>query len=126
MIYVDKYASVGIINLDTGEETWYWGKESVLDDRSSILLYILTDNFEWLIYKTQNTKKGFFLSTVPKKHPAYNEIVKRVDALQHFKAYAGMAELAGTVNSNKTYKRLETYVIEVDECRDKMNFKGDF
>lgn len=119
LVYVDIYAAIGIVNLDTGEEDWYWGKDEILDDRSSILLYVLTDDFEWLIYRSQELKQGFHLAAIPKKHPAREEIVKRVDSLEFYKAYEGMADMMCAVNHINPYKRLLEYVILADDVRDK-------
>lgn len=69
LICVDKYTSIQVINMDTGE-IWRWDPETADFFNGSILLYVLNDNYEWLIYKSPNLTRGFCLSTIPERHPA--------------------------------------------------------
>jgi hypothetical protein len=117
LIYVDNYAAVGIINLDTGTERLYWGEDRILDNRSSILLYVLADHFEWLIYKSKDLKQEFHITAIPKKHPAHDGIIKRVDALEFYHAYKGMSDMMLEFNMLYPYKRLEEYFIILDEFK---------
>lgn len=119
LIYVDIYAAVGIINPDTGEENRYWGDDNIPDSKSSVLLYVLTDHFEWLIYKSKELEQGFHLTTIPRKHPAHEGIIKRVEVLEFYCAYEGMCDLMWKFNRLYPYKRLTEYRIMVDEFKDR-------
>lgn len=85
-VHIDKYVSIKIY-ADGGDLLMMWDNEYISEPESAILLYVLSEKFEWLIYKSPIRGKGFALSSVPKKNPSTGEVLTKLESLQHFKAY---------------------------------------
>lgn len=92
-ISIDRRASVEIKDAENDYLLLSWDNEYIFEPGSAILLYVLSEKFEWLIYKSSVLGRGFCLSSVPKRHPSTGEVITRLENLQHFKAYIEIWEL---------------------------------
>lgn len=92
-VSIDNYAAIEIKDAEKGCLLMSWDNEYISEPESAILLYVLSEKVEWLIYKAPISGRGFCLSSVPKRHPATGDVITRLDSLQHFRAYIEIFEL---------------------------------
>lgn len=91
-ISIGRDASIEIKDAESGYLLMSWDKEYIFEPESAILLYVLSEKAEWLIYKSPALRHGFCLATATKTRPSMGEVT-RLENRQHFKAYVKILEL---------------------------------
>lgn len=92
-VCIDHYAAIEIRDAENGYLLMSWDDEYICEPESAMLLYVLSEEYEWLIYKSPIARRGFCMASVPKKHPSTGEVITRLDSLQYFRAYTEVLEL---------------------------------
>jgi len=103
-VYIDNYAAIEIKDVQSGYLFMSWDDEYISEPESAMLLYVLSEEYEWLIYKSPTAGRGFCPASVPKKHPSTGEIITRLDSLQYFRMYIEILELL----KEKAYGKRQT------------------
>lgn len=89
-ISIDCHASIEVKDAENGYLLMSWDNEYIFEPGSAILLYVLSEKAEWLIYKSPVPGRGFCLAT---KTYLSAGGVTRLENRQHFKAYIEILEL---------------------------------
>lgn len=92
-VSINNYAEIEIRGTEQGHLLMGWSNEYIIEQKSSMLIYVLSEKMEWLIYKAPRLGHGFNLSSHPKKHPSTGMVITRLDSLQHFRAYIEILDL---------------------------------
>lgn len=99
-LIVDQHADIDIWDCNIDLIALCWNNQSVLDRESSILLYVLSETYEYVIYKSGEVKQSFCLSLAPKRDPATGELVKR-NSSELFKLYSCFKETLLQLTKNR-------------------------
>lgn len=85
-IYVNKDTSVEVVN-EYGNVVAHWTNDLENEQDSRLLLYVLSEKVEFLLYKSDVQTRDFHLSTIPVKSPCSDGIIRKVEILPNYKAY---------------------------------------
>lgn len=102
-IEFNRRKQVKVTDMSNEEQIMYWDSKTVFNEGSSILLYLLTEKAETLIYKSPEPKTSICIATPPKRHPADEKRIVKLCFLQRFNEYSIIKDLMRKDDKQESY-----------------------